>query len=185
MKRLVVVMAVLLGLSSIAQAELRGYDVPASGKTVIDSLTFRSQGTPTSKDSMIGAALKDTTTNLVKLAGLESWSIMWKYSDAPGPTTSGTWAVRCTLQVSNDSTNWFSVSPGAGVWAHTASSDTTIYQVLFNRSTADSAVGLVNGPGVKRQIDAALYGRFILTVANSADDTVYLSAIQARRYGKE
>lgn len=175
--------AALLGLSTVADArELPPYDVPGPGVSYVDSLSFRKHGTPSKLDCLLGASQKDTTTNLIKLAGLKAWSIMWKYTDAPGPATNTVWAVRCTLQVSNDSTNWFSVSPGASVWAHTASRDTTIYQVLYTKDLADSAVGLVNGPGVKRQIAAARYGRFILTVANSADDTVYVRAIQHRLY---
>lgn len=183
MKRLsLLFVAALLGLSTVANAELRPYDVPQGGKSLVDSISFRRAGSPTRIDTLIGATRKDTTTNLIPLAGLKTWSVMWVYTDAPGPTTSGTWAVRCTLQVSTDSTHWTSVSPGAGVWAHTASRDSTIYQVLYTKDLADSAVGLVNGPGTKRMIAAARYGRFILTVANSADDTVYLRGIQARLY---
>lgn len=183
MKRFsLIFVATLLGLSTVAIAELRPYDVPQGGKSLVDSISFRKKGSPSRLDCLIGTATKDTTTNLIPLAGLKTWSVMWVYTDAPGPTTSGTWAVRCTLQVSTDSTHWISVGPGAGVWALTASRDTTVYQVLYTKDLMDSAVGLVNGPGTKRLIAAARYGRFILTVANSADDTVYLRGIQARLY---
>ena len=177
------IVAALLGLSTAAQAELRSYNVPAMGKSIVDSLTFSKNGAPSRVDCLIGAADKDTTTNLIPLAGLKSWSVSWIYTDSPGPATNTTWAVRCTLQVSNDSTNWHQVSPGAGVWALTASSDTNMLQILYNHDLADSAVGLVNGPGVKRAINAARFARFVVTVANSADDTVYLKAIQSRLYG--
>ena len=186
MKRFSILFVVaLLGLSTaVAMARpLPSYDTPGKGKSFVDSLTFSKNGAPTNLDCLIGAADKDTTTNLIRLAGLESWSVMWLITDAPGPATHTTWALRCTLQVSNDSTNWFAVSPGAGVWAHSASSDTTIYQILYTKALADSAVGLVNGPGSKRQIAGARFGRFVLTVANSADDTVYVKGIQHRYYG--
>ena len=180
--------AALLGLAVLwpqpAVAELGGlsYDIPKGRKSIVDSLTFRKNGSPTRLDCLIGAADRDTTMGLIPLAGLRSWSVMWIYTDAPGPTTSSTWAVNCTLEVSHDSSNWVGVYPGLSVWAHTASRDTTIYQLLFNRDTADSAVGIANGPRVKRMIDGARYGRFKIKVTNSADDTVYLRAIQNRVY---
>ena len=184
MKRhLFLYVAALLGLSCVADAELRSYDVPKSGVSLVDSLSFRRAGNPTRVDTLIGASRKDTTTNIIPLAGLKSWAVNWLYTDAPGPTTSGTWALRCTLQVSIDSTNWISISPGQGVWAHTASRDTTVYQVLYTGDLADSAVGVANGPFTKRMIDTHRFARFILTVANSADDTVYVRAVQSRIYG--
>ena len=180
--------AALLGLAVLwpqtAVADLGGlsYDIPKGRKSLVDSLTFRSRGTPERQDTIIGAALRDTTMGMIPIAGLKSWSVMWIYTDAPGPATNTTWAVNCTLQVSHDTTNWVDVTPGAGVWAITTSVDQIVYQRLFNRDTADSAVGIANGPGVKRMIDGARYARFKIKVANSADDTVYLKAIQHRVY---
>ena len=109
------VVVALLGLSTVAQAQLSTYQVPAKGKSFVDSLSFRMSGTPAALDCLIGAADKDTTTNIIPLAGLKSWAVTWIYTDAPGPATNTTWAVNCTLQVSIDSTNWHSVSPGEGV----------------------------------------------------------------------
>jgi hypothetical protein len=182
-------MAALLGLSIVAadagNSVVVNYNVPAGGKFVTDSLSFSKNGSPSRLDCLIGAADRDTTLGLIPLAGLESWSVLWIVTNAPGPATSSTWALNCTLQVSVDGTNWRDVTPGAGVWAQTTSTDANTYQILYVHDTADSAVGKANGPGLKEEIATNAYARFKLKVANSADDTVYVRALSARRYSKE
>lgn len=186
MRRIIVgfMAAVILAvLWTQADAALPTYELPRAGKYATDSLSFRKNGTPATRDCLIGTSDKDTT-GAIKISGLKEWAITWIYSDAPGPTTSSTWALRCTLQVSLDSTNWHSVSPGRGVWALSASRDTNILQVLKFNAAIDTTVADANEIVFRRIIDTAAFARFVLTVANSADDTVYLRAIEGKVGGE-
>ena len=161
------------------------YNIPGAGKSIVDSIPFRSAGTPTNICTLIGAAIRDTTMGLTPLAGLKTWAVHWLVTNAAGPSTSSTWALNCTLEVSLDSVNWEPITVGTNaIWAITSSTDQTQYQAVYSAAHSDTSVGVASGHDLNRMITTARYGRFKFKVANSADDTVYVVGIQSRTYDK-
>ena len=174
---LLTIATLLLGAVAVDAVQFKEYGVTRGGKSYVDSLEWNSAGSDSTNlkvDTLIGTAQKDTTTSLIPIANIESMGLWFEHDQRQG-TAAGTQSINCSMQVSNNGTDWV---PADVVFSHVASSDTTTYIncIVPYYLSGDTTARVSNN------VWTARYARFIVTFAGGAADTAINVGILSRRY---